>query len=98
MISLGGKCDNECKNYFCYFYLDGRKVVCSYDEISGLPENLDCVHSVYLNPTMLLECNVNDKYILYVEGPDGGVYYELQTDITKNDFVRLLRFFKTMTN
>lgn len=98
MITIGGKCDVDDRNYYCYFLLDGNKIICSYDAINDLPENLEKVNSIYLNATMLIELNANNKYMLSVEGPDGGTYFEYETSLTRDNFVQLLQFFKAMTN
>ena len=51
--------------------------------------------SIDLNQTMTLEY-IDGKYIVVVNGPDGGIYFSKETDLTVKEFDELVTWFKTV--
>lgn len=101
MLELGNICNNHNKEFYCYFILDGNKIICSYDAINELPNtfNGDNSFSFYLNQFMSIEYDSNSKkFLLCVNGPDGGIYYETKINLTINQCNKLLSFFKDLTD
>ena len=101
MLELGQICENYCTDFYCYFLLNGNRLVCSYDAINDLPDTFDenISLSFDVNPTMSISYDNNTRgFTLSVYGPFGGIYYECATNLTIDECRNLLSFFKNLTN
>lgn len=86
-----GFVDYKSPHYVCSVKLNIGEIVCSYDAISSIQNNKD--EFCYLNATMAIDKDHKDgKYYMSINGPDGGIYYKTETDLTDNEFSSLLDF------
>lgn len=79
------------ENYYtCEIHLNVGTITCARESFGDCLDQLD----ICLNQTMSLDYR-NDAYFLSVNGPNGGVYYEVKTDLTKDEYDQLIAFLKT---
>lgn len=85
--------------YTCEITLNVGTVICARDCyaecLQEKREDDSCALCLYLclNQAMSLGC-VDGIFYLYVHGPDGGYYFKLQTDLSKDEFGQLVAFLK----
>src|SRR3989304_2710241 len=83
--------------YYCDITLNVGMINCGKTEVNAIALNVsnNLNECIFLNPIMFIKKKMN-IYKLYVEGPDGGIYFETDTDLTDNEIDEMIAYFKSI--
>jgi hypothetical protein len=94
MLVFGKKYTNS-YHYYCDIILNVGTVTCGKEFIDTVKSGNYNIDWLNLNATMALTYFQNN-YWLVVEGPNGGIYFQLCTDLTDAEMSQLIDYFKNI--